>query len=68
VPQTGAGRCCSWIKPATLDDTGYPVQRADYSDSSGLYFLGMHFLHWRKSGIFYGVGDEASAIADHIAR
>jgi len=58
----------SWIKPATLDDTGYPVQRADYSDSSGLYFLGMHFLHWRKSGIFYGVGDEASAIADHIAR
>ena len=58
----------SWIKPATLDPTGYPVQRSDYTDSRGLYFLGMHFLHWRKSGIFYGVGDEAAAIADHIAR
>jgi len=57
----------SWIKPARLDETGYPLQRADYADSHGLYFLGMHFLHWRKSGIFYGVGDEAVAIADHIA-
>ena len=27
----------------------------------------MHFLHWRKSGIFYGVGDEAAAIARRIA-
>jgi len=58
----------SWVKPATLDEAGYPVQRSDYSDNRGLYFLGMHFLHWRKSGIFYGVGDEASAIATHIAR
>lgn len=58
----------SWVKPARLDATGYPIQRPDYSDSRGLYFLGMHFLHWRKSGIFYGVGDEAAAIADHIAR
>jgi putative flavoprotein involved in K+ transport len=58
----------SWIRPARLDATGYPIQRADYRDSDGLYFLGMHFLHWRKSGIFYGVGDEAAAIAADIAR
>jgi putative flavoprotein involved in K+ transport len=58
----------SWVKPARLDTTGYPIQRADYADSRGLYFLGMHFLHWRKSGIFYGVGEEAAAIADHIGR
>jgi putative flavoprotein involved in K+ transport len=57
----------SWVRPATLDSTGYPVQRSDYADSRGIYFLGMHFLHWRKSGLFYGVGDEAAAIADHIS-
>jgi putative flavoprotein involved in K+ transport len=57
----------SWIRPARLDVTGYPIQRSDYADSDGLYFLGMHFLHWRKSGIFYGVGDEAEAIARQIA-
>jgi putative flavoprotein involved in K+ transport len=56
----------SWVKPARLDKTGYPIQRTDYADSNGVYFLGMHFLHWRKSGIFYGVGDEAAAIAEHI--
>jgi putative flavoprotein involved in K+ transport len=57
----------SWVRPAKLDIIGYPAQRPDYSDSRGLYFLGMSFLHWRKSGIFYGVGDEAAAIATHIA-
>jgi putative flavoprotein involved in K+ transport len=64
----GYGYDYSWVKPATFDPTGYPIQRADYADTRGLYFLGMHFLHWRKSGIFYGVGEEAAAIADHIAR
>src|SRR6185295_19939307 len=56
----------SWVKSARLDETGYPRQRSDYADANGVYFLGMHFLHWRKSGIFYGVGDEAAAIAEHI--
>ncbi|HEU0235732.1 MAG TPA: NAD(P)/FAD-dependent oxidoreductase [Candidatus Limnocylindrales bacterium] len=57
----------SWVRPARLDEYGYPIQRADYADSRGLYFLGLHFLHRQKSGIFYGVGDEARAIAAHIA-
>jgi len=57
----------SWVKPARLDEYGYPVQRADYADSRGLYFLGLNFLHTQKSGLLYGVGDEARAIAAHIA-
>jgi putative flavoprotein involved in K+ transport len=57
----------SWVRPARLGDRGYPSQRADYADSRGVYFLGMHFLHRQKSGLLYGVGDEAAAIADHIA-
>jgi putative flavoprotein involved in K+ transport len=57
----------SWVRPARLDDWGYPIQRADYADSNGLYFLGLHFLHSQKSALFYGVGDEAAAIAAHVA-
>ena len=57
----------SWVRPARLDEFGYPIQRPDYTDSRGLYFLGLHFLHTQKSGLLYGVGDEARAIAAHIA-
>ena len=63
----GYARDFSWVKPARLDEYGYPIQRADYADSRGLYFLGLHFLHTQKSGLLYGVGDEAAAIAAHIA-
>jgi putative flavoprotein involved in K+ transport len=58
----------SWVRPARLDEWGYPVQRADLAGARGLYFLGMNFLHTRKSGLLYGVGDDAAAIAQHIAR
>jgi hypothetical protein len=34
---------------------------------NGLYFLGMPWLHSRKSGILFGVGDDAAYVADHIA-
>jgi putative flavoprotein involved in K+ transport len=57
----------SWVRPARLDEFGYPIQRADYADSRGLYFLGLHFLHRQKSGLLYGVGDEARAIAAYVA-
>jgi putative flavoprotein involved in K+ transport len=57
----------SWVKPARIDEYGYPIQRPDYADSRGLYFLGLHFLHRQKSGLLYGVGDEALAIAAHVA-
>ena len=33
----------------------------------GLYFLGMLWLHSRKSGILLGVGDDAAYLAAHIA-
>lgn len=64
----GFTRDFSWVKPAHFDAWNYPIQRRDYADSNGLYFLGLHFLHSQKSGLLYGVGDEAAAIADHIAR
>jgi hypothetical protein len=33
----------------------------------GLYFLGMPWLHKRKSGILFGVGDDAAYLAERIA-
>lgn len=33
----------------------------------GLYFLGLPWLHNRRSGILFGVGDDAAYIAAHIA-
>lgn len=56
----------SWVKPATFDDFGYPVQRRGVTDSPGLYFLGLHFLYNRISALFYGVGDDAEHIAKHM--
>jgi hypothetical protein len=32
-----------------------------------LYFLGMPWLHSRRSGILFGVGDDAAYLAAHIA-
>jgi putative flavoprotein involved in K+ transport len=37
------------------------------SEYEGLYFLGMPWLHSRRSGILFGVGDDAAYIAKHIA-
>ena len=33
----------------------------------GLYFLGIPWLHSRKSGILFGVGDDAAYLAERIA-
>jgi putative flavoprotein involved in K+ transport len=37
------------------------------TDYEGLYFVGMPWLYNRKSGILFGVGDDAAYIASHIA-
>jgi putative flavoprotein involved in K+ transport len=53
----------SWVHLPVLDTDGFPVQRRGVTAYPGLYFLGMHFLYNRKSGIFFGVGDDAAHIA-----
>ena len=32
----------------------------------GLYFLGLNYLHTRKSGIIYGVGEDARYVAERV--
>lgn len=57
----------SWIKFPIFDEFGYPVQKRGVTEQPGLYFLGLHWMHTLKSGLFLGVGDDAAHIAGHIA-
>src|SRR5215469_1221546 len=56
----------SLVKLPVLDADGYPIQQRGVTDYEGLYFLGMPWLHNRRSGILFGVGDDAAHLAAHI--
>jgi putative flavoprotein involved in K+ transport len=62
----GYGFDYSWINLPILDRWGYPIQRRGVTQFPGLYFLGLNFLHYRKSGILIGVGDDAAHVIEHI--
>jgi putative flavoprotein involved in K+ transport len=59
----------SWIPwPTAFDDHGFPKQTDGASDIvDGLYFVGLHFLRKRKSGLLCGVGEDAAVLAELIA-
>lgn len=63
---TGFGFDFSWIDAETFDSFGYPVTRRGETTAKGLYFLGLNFLHTRRSGIVYGVGSDAEYVAGRI--
>ena len=64
---TGYSFDFSFVKLPVVDLDGYPIQTRGVTDYDGLYFLGMPWLHSRRSGILFGVGDDAAYIAQHIA-
>jgi putative flavoprotein involved in K+ transport len=55
-----------WIEGLELDQQGWPVHRRGISRVPGLYFVGMHWLHKRKSALFLGVGEDAEYVVDRI--
>jgi putative flavoprotein involved in K+ transport len=57
----------SLVKLPVVDADGYPLQQRGVTDYDGLYFLGMPWLYSRRSGILFGVGDDAAYLAKHIA-
>lgn len=57
----------SWIQFPVLDEDGYPIQNRGVSAVPGLYFLGMHWLYKRRSGLPWGVGEDAAYLAQEIA-
>ena len=52
----------SLVKLPLADDDGFPVQQRGITQYPGLYFVGMHWLHKRKSGILLGVNEDAEYI------
>ena len=56
----------SWIEAPVLDGAGYPKAPGGVSACPGLYFVGLNWMTWRKSGILYGVGDDARSVAEHL--
>jgi putative flavoprotein involved in K+ transport len=64
---TGYAFDFSIVKLPVLDSDGYPVQKRGVTRFEGLYFVGMPWLHSRRSGILFGVGDDAAYLAAHIA-
>jgi putative flavoprotein involved in K+ transport len=49
------------------DEDGYPKQqRGVTAYPGGLYFVGLSWLHKRKSPLLMGVSEDADFIASHI--
>jgi putative flavoprotein involved in K+ transport len=63
---TGYSYDFSWTN-AALDPHGYPLTEQGVTPLPGLYFVGLHWLHRFKSGLLYGVGDDARHVTEVIA-
>ncbi len=50
-----------------LDADGYPIQDRGVTRYPGLYFAGLPWMHSAKSGLLFGVGEDAAFIAAHLA-
>lgn len=59
----------SWVKvPGAFDEIGFPIHVEGASVAApGLYFVGVHFLRKRKSAVLYGMGEDATLVAQQIA-
>jgi putative flavoprotein involved in K+ transport len=56
----------SWIELEVADEFGWPVQQRGVSEHPGLYFVGVNWLHKRKSALFGGVGEDAEHVVSQL--
>ena len=56
----------SWIDLPLFDGHGWPVQNRGMTAYPGLAFVGLHWLHKRKSSIFLGVGEDAEYVVSQL--
>lgn len=63
---TGFRSDFGWIDLPVLDERGYPRYERGVTAVSGLYFVGLHWLHTWGSGLFYQVGRDAKYVVDHL--
>jgi putative flavoprotein involved in K+ transport len=64
---TGYAYDYGWVEVPVLDDRGRPVQHRGGTQVPGLFFLGLHWMHTFKSGLFSGVGDDAEHLAEQMS-
>ena len=64
---TGYAFDFGWLKVPVLTEHGAPVQERGVTACANLYFLGLHWMHTFKSGVIFGVGDDAAYLADQMA-
>jgi putative flavoprotein involved in K+ transport len=56
-----------WIAVDLNLRDGYPEQTQGVSRHPGLYFMGLQLMHTRKSGLIFGVGEDAQHVATAVA-
>ena len=56
----------SWLNLPVIDADGKPIHQSGISPIRGLYFIGFPWLSRLKSGIIYGIEEDARFIADAI--
>jgi putative flavoprotein involved in K+ transport len=56
-----------WIDIPVFDDMGFPRSRRGVTEVSGLCFVGLPWLHTRKSPLLLGVGEDAAHVARAVA-
>ena len=56
----------SWVDVPVFDENGYPSYERGVTEHTGLYFVGLHWMHTWGSGLFYGVGKDAEYIVHQI--
>jgi len=54
------------VKLPVTDSDGFPITRRGVTDFPGLYFLGLPWLHTPKSGLLFGVGEDAGFMVEHL--
>jgi putative flavoprotein involved in K+ transport len=57
----------TFVRLPILDSDGFPIQKHGVTEYPGLYFVGLPWLHKAKSGLLYGVGEDAAYVAERIA-
>ena len=63
---TGYGFDFSSVQLPVFDSAGYPIQKRGVTDYPGLYFIGLPWLHNARSGLLFGLKDDAAYIASHL--
>ena len=58
----------SWIHLPVFDPDGTPIHQRGVSPVAGLYFVGFPWLSKRKSGIIYGIEEDARYIASVLGK